>query len=164
MCIFNVQLFFSCSRTDVAFLQPFQTQKMRDHFNSAHLLTSRSMNHGMQNAMESLAKDKTCYGNILRYFKNGYVDFNDGKVCEVSVFTDTLCMFLQLKLHKVPHLLLPLFYCCRVSILVTVAHSLTSSRTVIVKEFKKKGWRKKKKRFNLTSQLSITVPLVSNAN
>lgn len=55
---------------------------MREHFQSASLLTSRSVNHGISSARESLSSDVGCYANILRYFKHGYVDFNDGHVCE----------------------------------------------------------------------------------
>jgi len=58
------------------------TQEMREHFQSASLLTSRSVNHGIASARESLSSDVGCYANILRYFKHGYVDFNDGHVCE----------------------------------------------------------------------------------
>ena len=58
---------------------------MRDQFKSASLLTSRSVNYGLASARESLSADRRCYANILRYFKNGYIDFNDGKICEVSV-------------------------------------------------------------------------------
>merc|ERR1712154_328562 len=46
------------------------TQKMREHFKSATLLTSRSVNHGLEAARESLSGDRRCYANILRYFKN----------------------------------------------------------------------------------------------
>lgn len=58
------------------------TQKMRDSFKSATLLTSRSVNHGVEAARESMSGDRRCYGNILRYLKNGVVDFQDGKVCD----------------------------------------------------------------------------------
>lgn len=65
------------------------TQKMREHFKSTSLLTSRSVNHGISSAIESMAADKGCYANILRYLKNGYVDFIDGKVCEASHIGDS---------------------------------------------------------------------------
>lgn len=58
------------------------TQKMRNNFKSATLLTSRSVNHGISSARESISGDRQCFGNILRYFKNGVVDFQDGKVCD----------------------------------------------------------------------------------
>ncbi|KAL7507236.1 hypothetical protein ACHAXN_004424 [Cyclotella atomus] len=58
------------------------TQKMRDSFKSATLLSSRSVNHGIGSARESISGDRRCYGNILRYLKNGVVDFQDGKVCD----------------------------------------------------------------------------------
>ena len=60
------------------------TQKMRDNFKSATLLTSRSVNHGISSARESISGDVHCFDNILRYFKNGVVDFIDGTVCAVS--------------------------------------------------------------------------------
>lgn len=60
------------------------TQKMRDQFKSATLLTSRSVNHGLSSAKESLSADRSCYGNVLRYFKNGKIDFEDGHVCSAT--------------------------------------------------------------------------------
>lgn len=57
-------------------------QRMRHHFGSASLLTSRSVNHGIASALESIASDKRCYSNILRYLRSGTVDFTDGTVCE----------------------------------------------------------------------------------
>ena len=60
------------------------TQKMRASFPNAKLLTSRSVNHGIDSARESISGDRRCYGNILRYLKNGVIDFQDGKVCDVS--------------------------------------------------------------------------------
>jgi hypothetical protein len=60
------------------------TQKMRDSFKSATLLTSRSVNHGITSARESISGDRRCYENILRYFRNGVVDILDGTVCDVS--------------------------------------------------------------------------------
>mmetsp|Transcript_29226 Transcript_29226/g.53426 ORF Transcript_29226/g.53426 Transcript_29226/m.53426 type:complete len:648 (+) Transcript_29226:162-2105(+) len=65
------------------------TQKMRDQFKSTSLLTSRSVNHGLSNTIESLSSDRRCFANILRYFKNGYVDFSDGKVCESDHIGDS---------------------------------------------------------------------------
>jgi hypothetical protein len=61
------------------------TQKMRDSFKSATLLSSRSVNHGIGSARESISGDRRCYGNILRYLNNCVVDFQDGKVCDVSI-------------------------------------------------------------------------------
>lgn len=59
------------------------TQKMREHFKSATLLTSRSVNHGLNVARDShLTVDQRCLSNIFRYLKNGEIDFTDGKVCE----------------------------------------------------------------------------------
>mmetsp|Transcript_8226 Transcript_8226/g.14355 ORF Transcript_8226/g.14355 Transcript_8226/m.14355 type:complete len:614 (+) Transcript_8226:59-1900(+) len=65
------------------------TQKMRDHFKSASLLTSRSVNHGISAAIESMAANKSCYANILRYLKSGRVDFVDGTVCEANHIGDS---------------------------------------------------------------------------
>mmetsp|Transcript_17538 Transcript_17538/g.38236 ORF Transcript_17538/g.38236 Transcript_17538/m.38236 type:complete len:650 (+) Transcript_17538:164-2113(+) len=65
------------------------TQKMRDQFDSASLLTSRSVNHGLSSARESVSADRRCFANILRYFKNGYIDFNDGKMCESDHIGDS---------------------------------------------------------------------------
>ena len=67
-------------------------QKMRENFPSAHLLTSRSINHIMFDSMNqgedgedatSSYHDPACQANIQRYLKNGYIDFVDGHVCEV---------------------------------------------------------------------------------
>ena len=67
------------------------TQRMRENFPSASLLTSRSFNHAMlksvlNSTMGSSAdpadKDPECQANIDRYFKKGIVDFVDGQVCE----------------------------------------------------------------------------------
>ncbi len=59
---------------------------MREHFKSATLLTSRSVNHGLNVARDShLTVDQRCLSNIFRYLKNGEIDFTDGKVCEVSI-------------------------------------------------------------------------------
>jgi len=65
------------------------TQKMRKHFKSATLLTSRSVNHSIQAARQTIAGDHACYANIERYLKNGYVDFTDGKVCESQHIGDS---------------------------------------------------------------------------
>lgn len=65
------------------------TQKMREHFKSASLLTSRSVNHGISSAIESMAADKGCYANILRYLKTGVIDFTDGTVCEATHVGDS---------------------------------------------------------------------------
>ena len=63
---------------------------MREHFKSASLLTSRSVNHGIQSAIESMADaDKRCYSHILRYLKSGTVDFTDGTVCEAAHIGDS---------------------------------------------------------------------------
>mmetsp|Transcript_12241 Transcript_12241/g.23379 ORF Transcript_12241/g.23379 Transcript_12241/m.23379 type:complete len:88 (-) Transcript_12241:105-368(-) len=62
---------------------------MRDQFDSASLLTSRSVNHGLASARESVSADQRCFANIIRYFKNGYIDFNDGKVCESDHIGDS---------------------------------------------------------------------------
>ena len=53
---------------------------------SRNLLTSRSVNHGMHNAINNYGgmQDPVCFGHLKRYDKNGYVDFVDGQVCEVS--------------------------------------------------------------------------------
>lgn len=64
-------------------------KKMREHFKSASLISSRSVNHGISSAMESMAADEGCYANILRYLKNGYVDFVDGMVCEAKHVGDS---------------------------------------------------------------------------
>ena len=68
------------------------TQRMRENFPSATLLTSRSFNHAMLNSVlnsttgwsmtDPADKDPECQANIRRYFKKGIVDFVDGHVCE----------------------------------------------------------------------------------
>jgi len=65
------------------------TQKMRDNFKSTTLLTSRSVNHGISSARESISGDVHCFDNILRYFKNGVVDFLDGTVCAAMPIGDS---------------------------------------------------------------------------
>ena len=64
------------------------TQKMRQNFKRASLLTSRSVNHGMNMAINighSGEFDPECQNLIVDYFEKGYVDFVDGHVCEVSI-------------------------------------------------------------------------------
>ena len=67
------------------------TQRMRENFPSATLLTSRSVNHGMTKAINNSTygwtvdaddTDPVCQSKIERYFSNGVVDFVDGHVCE----------------------------------------------------------------------------------
>ena len=60
------------------------TQKMRQNFKHATLLTSRSVSHGMRSSRINGDWDPVCQGHINRYFQKGYVDFVDGHVCEVS--------------------------------------------------------------------------------
>lgn len=62
---------------------------MRNNFKSATLLTSRSVNHGINAAIGSLSSDSACYDNILRYLETGVVDFTDGKVCESAEIGDS---------------------------------------------------------------------------
>ena len=62
---------------------------MRKHFKSTTLLTSRSVNHSIQAARQTIAGDRACYTNIERYLKNGVVDFTDGKVCESQPMGDS---------------------------------------------------------------------------
>ncbi|EJK75644.1 hypothetical protein THAOC_02626 [Thalassiosira oceanica] len=69
---------------------PYQwTQDMRNNFKSATLLTSRSVNHGINAAIGSLSSDSACYDNILRYLETGVVDFTDGKACESAEIGDS---------------------------------------------------------------------------
>ena len=62
---------------------------MRKHFKSVTLLTSRSVNHSIQAARQTIAGDHACYANIERYLSNGVVDFTDGKVCESQHIGDS---------------------------------------------------------------------------
>lgn len=70
----------------------YHLQKMRENFPLATLLTSRFANHGMDMSYNQGTEgrdvttdydDPACQANIERYLMNGYVDFNDGHVCEV---------------------------------------------------------------------------------
>ena len=83
------------------------TQKMRDNFKSTTLLTSRSVNHGISSARESISGDVHCFDNILRYFKNGVVDFLDGTVCAVSMISIALLVLID---RDLIHTLLLSFY------------------------------------------------------
>lgn len=59
------------------------TQKMRNQFKYASLLTSQSVNHGLGSALETanIFSDPECILNYQKYFQTGIVDFVDGTVC-----------------------------------------------------------------------------------
>lgn len=78
------------------------TQKMRKHFKSATLLTSRSVNHSIQAARQTIAGDHACYANIERYLLNGVVDFTDGKVCESQHIGDSCTIDLIMSGQQCP--------------------------------------------------------------
>ncbi|KAL7553299.1 hypothetical protein ACHAWF_016566 [Thalassiosira exigua] len=63
------------------------TQKMRENFKGAHLLTSRYFNHGIA----SREYDSECYDHMEHYFETGTVDFSDGKTCENESLIGEAC-------------------------------------------------------------------------
>lgn len=65
------------------------SQLMRQNFPLASLLTSRSVNHGLNDARANGATDPVCQGHVQRYFKTGVVDIVDGHVCESDPITDS---------------------------------------------------------------------------
>ncbi|EJK49871.1 hypothetical protein THAOC_31214 [Thalassiosira oceanica] len=66
------------------------SQLMRQNFPLASLLTSRSVNHGLDVARAAGNKtDPVCQGHVQRYFKTGAVDFVDGHVCESEPINDS---------------------------------------------------------------------------
>ncbi|KAL7517985.1 hypothetical protein ACHAWX_002853, partial [Stephanocyclus meneghinianus] len=58
------------------------TQNIRENFPSTHLLTSRSVNHGMITAKEVSTLDPICQLHIAKYFTSVIVGFVDGTICE----------------------------------------------------------------------------------
>ena len=58
------------------------TQNMRENFPSTHLLTSRSVNHGMLMAKETTLQNSDCQRHVKTYFTTGVINFVDGTVCE----------------------------------------------------------------------------------
>ncbi len=80
---------------------------MRENFKSATLLTSRSVNHGLNSAFDQgMRGGNGCITHYQRYFQQGYIDVPDGTVCEVCVHISfvlqrhwcellTYCNFLQ---------------------------------------------------------------------
>ena len=62
------------------------TQETRRNFPQANLLTSRSTSHGLLNADDVKGDlEGRCIANYQRYFRDGYVDFDDGTVCASDV-------------------------------------------------------------------------------
>jgi len=57
------------------------TQKMRENFPQATLLTSRSTSHGLSRANDIGGLEGRCIANYQRYFRDGFIDFVDGTVC-----------------------------------------------------------------------------------
>ena len=67
---------------------------MRENFPSTALLTSRSVNHGMNTNMmhgkwDGNSEDPVCNGLIRDYFRDGVVGFVDGHVCESDPIGDS---------------------------------------------------------------------------
>ena len=67
---------------------------MRENFPSADLLTSRSVNHGMNSNImngkrDGFSEDAVCNGLIHDYFRDGVVGFVDGHVCESDPVGDS---------------------------------------------------------------------------
>ena len=62
---------------------------MRENFPSTALLTSRSVNHGMNTNMVHGKWDPVCNGLIRDYFRDGVVGFVDGHVCESDPIGDS---------------------------------------------------------------------------
>lgn len=64
------------------------TLKMRERFPFTFLLSSQSVNHGLNSAADAPGQNPEgsdpCLTNYQRYFLNGYVDFNDGQVCPAA--------------------------------------------------------------------------------
>ena len=58
------------------------SQNMRENFPSTHLLTSRSVNHGMVTAKETTLQNSDCQRHVSAYFTTGVINFVDGTVCE----------------------------------------------------------------------------------
>mmetsp|Transcript_30101 Transcript_30101/g.64558 ORF Transcript_30101/g.64558 Transcript_30101/m.64558 type:complete len:625 (+) Transcript_30101:146-2020(+) len=65
------------------------TQEMRENFKSATLLTSRSVNHGLNSAFDQgMRGGNGCISHYQRYFEQGYIDVPDGTVCESDAIGD----------------------------------------------------------------------------
>ena len=62
---------------------------MRENFPSTALLTSRSVNHGLKNAINTETRDPVCDGLVHDYFRDGEVGFVDGHVCESDPIGDS---------------------------------------------------------------------------
>jgi hypothetical protein len=73
---------------------------MRENFKLANLLTSRSVNHGLESTEEVSILDPECITNVHRYFKTGIVNFPDGTVCEVSQMCHMICVVLAHDVYK----------------------------------------------------------------
>ena len=58
---------------------------MRERFPLSYLLSSQSVNHGLNSAADYLGVNPEgtdpCIVNYQQYFLTGFVDFNDGQVC-----------------------------------------------------------------------------------
>ena len=78
------------------------TQKMRQNFQNTHLLTSRSFNHGLDNATDGMR----CQEHINHYFKTGEIDFTDGYVCGVRISrVFQICRIIRSKAIIISHFL-----------------------------------------------------------
>lgn len=60
------------------------TLQKRENFPMTHLLTSRSVNHGLNDAKSNGASDPNCIRHYQHYFLTGEIDFVDGHVCEAD--------------------------------------------------------------------------------
>jgi len=69
---------------------------MRDSFSSATLLTSRSWNHGLNDALDGEdaledgesygLTDPACLANVNYYINTGNITITDGETCKVRCF------------------------------------------------------------------------------